>query len=220
MRKVVTKLDSVLKSKDITLPTKAHVVITMVFPVLMYGCESWTTKKAERQRIDILKLWCWRRLLRIPWTARKSNQSILKEISPEHSLEGLMLELQLQYFGHLMGRVNLLEKTQMRWKIEGRKRWGRQRMRWLGGITDSMDMSLRKVREMDWRAAVHGVSKSRTQRSDWTTAAICALVLPAPSSRLALHTPCTWVIATHHQSASVKWGESTWVHRRVAVRAE
>ena len=111
MRKVVTKLDSVLKSKDITLPTKAHVVITMVFPVLMYGCESWTTKKAERQRIDILKLWCWRRLLRIPWTARKSNQSILKEISPEHSLEGLMLELQLQYFGHLMGRTDSLEKT-------------------------------------------------------------------------------------------------------------
>ena len=141
-RKVMTNLDSILKSKDITLPTKVHLVKAMVFPVVMYGCESWTVKKAESQRIDAFELWCWRRLLRVPWTARRSNQSILKEISPGYSLEGLMLKLKLQYFGHLMQRANSFEKTVMLGKIEGRKRGGRQRMRWLDGITDLMDMGL------------------------------------------------------------------------------
>ena len=145
-RKVMTNLDNILKSRDITLPTKVHLVKTMVFPVVMYGCESWTTKKAEHRRIDACELWCWRRLLRVPWTARRSNQSILKEISPDYSLEGLMLKLKLQYFGHLMRRADSLEKTLMLGKIEGRRRRGWQRMRWLDCITNSTDMGLGRPR--------------------------------------------------------------------------
>ena len=168
VRKVITNLDSIFKSRDITLSTKVHLVKAMVFPVVMYGCENWTIKKAEHQRIDVFELWCWRRLLRVPWTAKISNKSILKEISPGCSLEGLMLKLKLQYFGHLMQRVDSLEKSLVLGKIEGRRR-ERQKVRWLDGIADSMDLGLGGLRELDreaWRSEVHGVTKSQTRVKD------------------------------------------------------
>ena len=207
-RKPMTNLDSILKSRDITLPTKVHLVKAMVFPVVMYGYESWTIKKAESWGIDAFELWCWRRLLRVPWTARRSNQSILKEISPEYSLEGLMLKLKLQYFGHRMWSDSL-EKTLILGKIEGRRRRGWQRMKWVDSITDSIDMSLNKLQElvMDreaWRTAIHGVAKIRTWPSDWPEFSGA----DSPLSNSACHRSCSKIASeerVRHSACNGEW---------------
>ena len=218
-RKVMTNQLSMLKSRDITLPTKVCLVKAMVFPVVMYGCESWTTKKAEHWRIYTFELWCWRRCLWVPCTARGSSQSILKGINPEYSLEGLMLNLKLQYFGHLMQRADSLEKTLMLWKIEGRRRRGRKGMRWLDGITDSMDMSLGRLREMvkdgeAWRAAVHGIAKSRTRLSNWPELNRAdGFLTDRPHPHWGGAHPCCRVPCACFQEPSARWDCLQWGSR-------